>query len=119
MAKKVKQKISRKAFEEKNYDNMDFDNFMNDRDIRDNIIDVPSKLNTFIANEKEGINAFYMVCTNIKKLAGNKQDTEKDDFIKDVVKLQDTAEIYQTIQSKAYVYCSDTAAGYGVKKKKK
>ena len=120
MAKVKKESITRKAFELVNYGKEQIQDFFNDREIQDNIINVPSNLNDLITkDEKNGWNAFLMVCTNIKTLTKIGPTIQSASYITDAVKASDTTTLYQTGVSKGYVKYTDTAAGYGVAKKKK
>ncbi len=107
--------VKRKAFEENSYSNEEFNKFMNDPYIRNNIIDVPSKLNTFIADNKEGANAFFMVCTLAKDLIEAKQKTELNKNIAKIVNVSDTTSLYNIISDNKLMTVQDTTAFYHVK----
>ncbi len=107
--------VKRKAFEESSYSAAEFNEFMNDPYIRNNIIDVPSNLNTFIADNKEGYNAFYMVCTLAKDLINANQKTDLDKNIAKIVNVSDTTALYNIISDNKLMTVQDTTAFYHVK----
>ena len=113
MAKVVKQGISRAAFEVESYDNLSLNHFFNDSNVQNHILNESSALNTFIADNALGWNAFVMVCTNMQTLVKNTQRTEMEDYITLAKTCVDTAELYQAGVTKGYVFCTDTARGYG------
>jgi len=108
-----KRAIKREAFEFENYSKEEIQDFFNDKDVQDNIINVPSKLNSFITGDTNGWNAFLMVCTNIKTLTKDGKTTEMADYIAEAKNSVDTSQLYQAAVTKGYVYFTDTLAGYG------
>ena len=116
MAKVVKQGISRAAFEVESYDNLSLNHFFNDSNVQNHILNESSALNTFIADNALGWNAFVMVCTNMQTLVNNNQKADMESYITLAKTSTDTAELYQAGVDKAFIYCTDTARGYGVSK---
>ena len=113
MGKAIKQGIPRAAFEKENYDATAINRFFNDADVQSHILNETSALNTFIVDNALGWNAFVMVCTNMQTLVKNTQRTEMEDYITLAKTCVDTAELYQAGVTKGYVFCTDTARGYG------